>query len=68
MTNVEKYLLLCYEAAEMEDEAEYEAKASEAVKFRNENFTKKDWQELIAQSYGRARYEYTKMMQDKYPD
>lgn len=41
MTNVEKYLLLRAEAAKMEDEAEYKAKAAEAVKFRNENFTKK---------------------------
>ena len=68
MTNVEKYLLLSDEADEMEDEAEYEAKADEAVRFRNENFTKEDWLELIAQSYGRAVYEYTKMMQERYPD
>lgn len=32
------------------------------------NFTKSDWEQLIAQSSGRAKYEYTKMMKEKFPD
>lgn len=33
-----------------------------------ENFTKSDWEKLIAESHGRAKYEYTKMMKEKFPD
>lgn len=37
------------------------------LELRN-NFTKSDWEELIAQSHGRAKYEYTRMMKEKFPD
>ncbi len=33
-----------------------------------ENFTKTDWEELISQSHGRAKYEYTRMMKERFPD
>lgn len=32
------------------------------------SFAKSDWEELIAQSHGRAKYEYTRMMKEKFPD
>ena len=32
------------------------------------NFTKSDWEELIAQSYGRAKYEYTRLMKQRFPE
>lgn len=40
-----------------------------AIKNRGafKTFTKADWEELIAQSHGRAKYEYTKMMNEKFP-
>ncbi len=33
-----------------------------------DSFIKSDWEELIAQSHGRAKYEYTRMMKEKFPD
>lgn len=33
-----------------------------------DRFTKSDWEELIAQSHGRAKYEYTRMMKEKFPE
>ena len=39
-----------------------------AIEIRNNNFTKFDWEQLIAQSYGRAKYEYTKLMKEKFPE
>jgi hypothetical protein len=42
--------------------------AKKQQKIRNENFTKEDWEKLIAQSTGRAKYEYTRMMKEKFPD
>ena len=48
--------------------AEYRKIAEEGLAFRNKIFTKSDWEQLIAQSSGRAKYEYTKMMKEKFPD
>lgn len=31
-------------------------------------FNKEDWEKLIAQSTGRAKYEYTRMMNEKFPE
>jgi len=42
--------------------------AKQQKSIRNEEFTKFDWQELIAQSSGRAKFEYTKIMKKKFPD
>ncbi len=42
--------------------------ARKQQKLRNENFTKQDWEQLIAQSTGRAKYEYTRMMNEKFPE
>jgi hypothetical protein len=47
---------------------EYKKLVAKGLKFRNENFTKEDWEKLIAQSTGRAKYEYTRMMKEKFPD
>lgn len=32
-----------------------------------DSFSKEDWEELIKQSTGRAKYEYTRMMNEKFP-
>ena len=32
-----------------------------------DTFSKEDWEELIKQSTGRAKYEYTRMMNEKFP-
>lgn len=32
-----------------------------------DTFEKEDWEELIGQSTGRAKYEYTRMMNEKFP-
>lgn len=31
-------------------------------------FEKEDWEELIGQSTGRAKYEYTRMMNERFPN
>lgn len=33
-----------------------------------DTFSKEDWEELINQSSGRARFEYTRMMNAKFPE
>lgn len=33
-----------------------------------QGFSKSDWELLISQSHGRAKYEYTKMMNEKFPN
>ena len=42
--------------------------AKKQQKLRNEKFSKQDWEKLIAQSTGRAKYEYTRMMNEKFPE
>ena len=42
--------------------------AEEQKRLRENNFTKADWEQLISQSTGRAKYEYTRMMNAKFPD
>ena len=42
--------------------------AKKQQKLRNEKFSKQDWEQLIAQSTGRAKYEYTRMMNEKFPE
>ena len=32
------------------------------------SFTKSDWEQLIAQSHGRAKYEYTRLMNERFPE
>lgn len=67
MTNVEKCIQMIREASRLNGE-QYEQKAVEALKFREQNFTREDWEQLVAQTKGPAKYRYAKMMQDKYPD
>ena len=47
---------------------EYANEAINTLRKMENNFTKSDWEQLIAQSSGRAKYEYTKMMKEKFPD
>ena len=44
----------------------YRKVLAEGIKFRNNNFTKLDWEQLIAKSTGRAKYEYTCMMNERF--
>ena len=68
----EEYLKLKEQANIFFDNDDFknaDLKADEAADFRNKNFSKQDWEKLIAQSCsGRAKYEYTRMMKEKFPD
>ena len=44
----------------------YKKLVAKGIEFRNNNFTKSDWEQLIAQSTGRAKYEYTRMMNERF--
>jgi hypothetical protein len=71
MTNCEKYLQLreyALKFAYENDEEQYQQKANEAKKFREQNFTREDWEQLVAQTKGPAKYRYAKMMQGKYSE
>ena len=70
MTNCEQFLEYQKQwskAACGGDEEKYRNLVREAHDFRDNNFTKADWEELIGQSSGRAKYEYTRMMNEKFP-
>lgn len=69
MENVEIYLDYQDRWSEEACEGNYEGYRkllAEGIKFRNNNFTKSDWEQLIAQSTGRAKYEYTRMMNERF--
>ena len=71
MTNVE--IFLNYQDKWSEafcngDFDKYQKLAEEGLSWRNKHFTKSDWEELIAQSSGRAKYEYTRMMNKRFPE
>ena len=71
MSIYEKYLSLHKQANDLANKCDFEnykLKSEEEVEFRNENFSKSDWEQLIAQSTGRAKYEYTRMMKERFPD
>ena len=63
--NVKEYLKLKWEYNSYE---EYPEEIENKIKGILEKFTKSDWEELIAQSHGRAKYEYTRMMKEKFPE
>lgn len=72
MTAYEKYKEMkkqetYYLGSDMYDEA---AKITHAaVEIRNNEFTKEDWLQLIYDApTGRARYEYTRMMNERFPE
>lgn len=70
MTNCEQYLEYQKQwskAASSGDEQKYRDLVREAHKFRDENFTRDDWDELINQSSGRAMFEYKRMKNAKFP-
>lgn len=71
MGNVETYLDMEYAWSKEACEGNYKGYkklVAEGVSFRNNKFTKSDWEQLIAQSKGRAKYEYTRMMNEKFKD
>ena len=71
MDNVQKFLEYQERwsiAACNENLSEYKKIALEGISFRNKNYTKEDWEKLIAQSTGRAKYEYTRMMNEQFPE
>ena len=35
---------------------------------KRDEFAQEDWLYIISQSHGRAKYEYTKMMKEKFPE
>lgn len=67
MKDVEIYLQMLEHWSSLHDEVRIEKEMSKGTTFM-QNFTKSDWEELIAQSHGRAKFEYTKMMKEKFPD
>ncbi|HCH74032.1 MAG TPA: hypothetical protein DEV87_02480 [Clostridiales bacterium] len=67
----EKYLSFDKQISEYAKKGDFvnsELKVKESVAFRNGNFSKADWEQLISESEGRAKYEYTRMMKERYPD
>ena len=68
MTTLEKYFELKQKWCEAKTDEEYDSLGKELVKFRDENFTRDDWNELINQSSGRARFEYKRMKNAKFPE
>lgn len=68
MTVLEKYFELIQKIAKAQTEEEHKTLGKELVEYRDNNFTKEDWEELINQSSGRAKYEYTRMMNAKFPE
>lgn len=70
MTNCEQYLEYQKKWSNARwsgNEQEYEMYCEKAKKLRD-NFSKQDYEQLIAQSHGRAKFEYTKLMKEKFPD
>ena len=57
------------DALALKDFKQYEAEEKKLVAFRNNKFTKEDWLQLIKDApSGRARYEYTRMMNERFPE
>ena len=57
------------DALALKDCKQYEAEEKKLVAFRNNKFTKEDWLQLIKDAgSGRARYEYTRMMNERFPE
>ena len=72
MENFQNYLKLYEEAnnyfwSDNAKRAEIERYSQKLNSIRN-TFTKSEWEQLIAQSSGRAKYEYTRMMKERFPD
>lgn len=67
MTTLEKYFELKQKWCEAQTDEEYDSLGKALVKFRDENFTRDDWNALINQSSGRAKFEYTRMMNENFP-
>ena len=68
MTVFEKYLELKQKWEKSQNQEEYDSLGDCVVEYRDGHFTKEDWQKLIEQSHGRAKYEYTRMMNERFPD
>lgn len=70
MTKCEAYLMCrraWSDASCMGNETLYKQWLAKGLRIRN-TFSKEDWEELIGQSTGRAKYEYTRMMNERFPN
>ena len=70
MTKCEEYLQYQYKWSKYAFEGDWKEsdKYSQLGLELRKTFTKSDWEELIAQSYGRAKYEYTRLMKQRFPE
>ncbi len=64
-SKVKEYLKIKWENNDIEDWPDEVIKSIDKIK--NE-FSVDDWGYLISQSSGRAKYEYTRMMNEKFPE
>lgn len=64
-SKVKEYLKIKWENNDIEDWSDEVIKSIDKIK--NE-FSVDDWGYLISQSSGRAKYEYTRMMNEKFPE
>lgn len=70
MTKCEAYLMCrraWSDASCMGNETMYKQWLAKGLRIRN-TFSKEDWEELIGQSTGRAKYVYTRMMNERFPN
>lgn len=70
MTKLEEYLQCRHEWSDAScrgDEDRYKEWLERGLRIRD-SFSREDWVELINQSSGRAKFEYTKMMNAKFPE
>jgi hypothetical protein len=69
MTKCEQYLEYQkqWSKAAMDGDDALDREATKKGLALRDTFEKSDWEELIGQSSGRAKYEYTRMMNEKFP-
>lgn len=69
MTKCEQYEILrkLWGDAAFDDNWELSRKLGDALVALRETFTKADWEELISHESGKAKYEHTRMMNEKFP-
>lgn len=69
MTAYEIYCEMEEKLENIENENVYDKEEDKLIEFRDTNFLKADWEQLIANACsGRAKYEYTKLMNEKFPE
>lgn len=69
MTKCEQYETIkrLLGSAAFNDNWELYDKLGDALVALRETFTKADWEELISHESGKAKYEHTRMMNEKFP-